>query len=132
MDRSSPHFSKNGSVELPVHRASSQRLLLLWLLPLAFLLLFYFYPLGSILRTSLARSEGGLGTPFSQALTSPIVRKALSFTIWQATLSTLLTLLLGLPGAYLLARYEFRGKSFLQALAGIPFVLPTARAAWVA
>jgi thiamine transport system permease protein len=97
----------------------------LWLLPLVFLLLFYFYPLGSILETSLARSAGGLGTPFSQALTSPVVRKVLGFTIGQATLSTLLTLLLGLPGAYLLARYDFRGKSLLQALSGIPFVLPT-------
>jgi thiamine transport system permease protein len=101
------------------------RLLLLWLLPLIFLLLFYFYPLGSILQTSFSRSEGGLGAPFFQALTSPIVRRALSFTIWQAVLSTLFTLLLGLPGAYLLARYDFRGKSLLQALSGIPFVLPT-------
>ncbi len=106
-------------------RSRGMRLLLLWLLPLVFLLLFYFYPLGSILQTSLSRSEGGLGDPFLQALTSPIVRRALSFTIWQALLSTLLTLLLGLPGAYLLARYEFRGKSLLQALSGIPFVLPT-------
>jgi thiamine transport system permease protein len=101
------------------------RLLLLWLLPLAFLLLFYFYPLGSILQTSFGRSEDGLGAPFLQALNSPIVRRALSFTIWQAVLSTLFTLLLGLPGAYLLARYDFRGKSLLQALSGIPFVLPT-------
>ena len=107
------------------HRISRRRLILLWILPLVFLLLFYFYPLASILRTSLSRSAGGLGTPFLQAVNSPIVGNALSFTIWQATLSTVLTLLLGLPGAYLLARYEFRGKSLLQALAGIPFVLPT-------
>jgi thiamine transport system permease protein len=49
----------------------------------------------------------------------------LGFTVWQAALSTLLTLLVGLPGAYLLARYEFPGKSLLQALMGIPFILPT-------
>jgi thiamine transport system permease protein len=52
-------------------------------------------------------------------------RKVLWFTLWQAALSTLLTLAIGLPGAYLLARYDFRGKSFLQALFGIPFVMPT-------
>jgi thiamine transport system permease protein len=49
----------------------------------------------------------------------------MGFTVFQAGLSTILTLILGLPGAYLLARYSFRGKSLLQALAGIPFVMPT-------
>ena len=49
----------------------------------------------------------------------------IGFTLWQAALSTLLTLLVGLPGAYLLARYRFRGKSLIQALTGIPFVMPT-------
>jgi thiamine transport system permease protein len=47
------------------------------------------------------------------------------FTVGQALLSTLLTLLLGLPGAYILARYEFRGKSLIQSLTSIPFVMPT-------
>ena len=98
---------------------------LLWLAPLTFLALFYFYPLGSILQASFARGAAGLGTPFVTALASPTTRGAIWFTIWQATLSTALTLLLGLPGAYLLARYDFRGKSLIQALAGIPFVLPT-------
>ncbi|HLE90174.1 MAG TPA: iron ABC transporter permease, partial [Anaerolineales bacterium] len=37
----------------------------------------------------------------------------------------LLTLLLGLPAAYLFARYEFRGKSLLRALTAVPFMLPT-------
>jgi thiamine transport system permease protein len=36
----------------------------------------------------------------------------------------LFTLAIGLPGAYLFARYEFRGKSLLMALTAIPFVLP--------
>ena len=43
----------------------------------------------------------------------------------QALLSTLLTLLFGLPGAYLLARYQFPGKSIIRALTGMPFVMPT-------
>ena len=49
----------------------------------------------------------------------------ISFTFWQAALSTLLTLLFGLPGAYLMARYRFRGKSLILALTAIPFVMPT-------
>jgi thiamine transport system permease protein len=37
----------------------------------------------------------------------------------------LLTLIIGLPGAYLFAHYTFRGKSILQALTSIPFLMPT-------
>ena len=101
------------------------RTALLWLAPLIFLALFYFYPLGSILNTSFARGTGGAGGAFREALTSPAELGVVWFTFWQATISTLLTLLVGLPGAYLLARYDFRGKSLLLALTGIPFVMPT-------
>jgi thiamine transport system permease protein len=98
---------------------------LLWLAPLAFLTLFYFLPLGSILRLSFARGEGGWVQPLAEIFTSPYIRSVLGFTFGQAALSTLLTLLFGLPGAYLLAHYQFRGKSLVQALSGIPFVMPT-------
>jgi thiamine transport system permease protein len=87
--------------------------------------LFYFYPLGSILNVSFGRSADGLAAPFLEAINSPSVRGVLWFTIWQAALSTILTLLFGLPAAYLLARYSFRGKSLILALTGIPFVMPT-------
>ncbi len=99
--------------------------LLLWLAPLAFLAIFFFYPLASILGLSLARSEAGVLAPFAEALKSASVQRVLWFTIWQAGISTLLTLLVGLPGAYLLARYQFRGKSLLRALTGVAFVMPT-------
>lgn len=98
--------------------------LLLWLLPLAFLAAFYFYPLASILDLSFARGEGLL-QPFTDILGNTRLRGVLGFTFWQAALSTLLTLAVGLPAAYLVARYRFRGKSLLRALSGVPFVLPT-------
>jgi len=47
------------------------------------------------------------------------------FTLWQAAASTLLTLVVALPGAYVFARYDFPGKRLLRALATVPFVLPT-------
>lgn len=97
----------------------------LWALPLAFLTLFYFYPLGKILVISFERSEAGFAAPFREAFSSASLRHVLWFTIWQATLSTLLTLAVGLPGAYLLARYKFRGKSLILAVTSIPFVMPT-------
>lgn len=126
MDRSSPAL--NGIRTKPDIRASileKVRPLLLWIAPLLFLGLFYFYPLGSILQVSFARSEEGLLGPFLQAFRSDYLMGVLWFTIWQASLSTLLTLALGLPGAYLFARYEFPGKATLKALSGIAFVLPT-------
>jgi thiamine transport system permease protein len=101
------------------------RISLLWLGPLAFLLIFYFYPLGSILKISLERSEQGLFSPFINAFLSPVTWRVLSFTFWQALVSTILTLALGLPGAYLFAHYRFRGKSILHALTNIPFLMPT-------
>ncbi len=97
----------------------------LWLAPIAFLAIFFFYPLGSILAVSFGRALGEDMLELPRALLSPSIRRVVAFTFGQATLSTLLTLLMGLPGAYLIARYEFRGKSLFQALSGIPFVLPT-------
>ncbi len=106
-------------------RSRSLTIILLWLAPLCFLLLFYFYPMASILMLSLARSQQGLFAPFVDAFNSPITWHTLGFTLWQAILSTLLTLLVGLPGAYLFSHYNFHGKSLLQALTGIPFLMPT-------
>ncbi|MBN1667250.1 MAG: iron ABC transporter permease, partial [Anaerolineales bacterium] len=101
------------------------RSLLLWLAPLTFLAVFFFYPLGNVLQLSLARSQAGAPSALWQALTSDSLRSVLWFTIWQAAVSTLLTLVVGLPGAYLVARYDFRGKGLLRALTGVPFVMPT-------
>ena len=98
----------------------------LLLLPAAvFLALFYFYPLGAILQLSLARAEAGPVAAVLGVLASPVYRAITGFTFFQAALSTLATLLVGLPGAYLLARFRFRGQSVLRALTAVPFVLPT-------
>lgn len=56
----------------------------------------------------------------------PSVRKGLfGFTAYQAALSTVASVALGLPGAYLLARFEFPGRRTLQSLTILPFVLPS-------
>jgi thiamine transport system permease protein len=46
------------------------------------------------------------------------------FTAYQAALSTVASVALGLPGAVVLARYEFRGRRTLRSLTILPFVLP--------
>ncbi|MBC7869829.1 MAG: iron ABC transporter permease [Chitinophagaceae bacterium] len=97
----------------------------LLLMPLLFLAIFYFYPLASILGVSFA-PQGQLDlSGFRRIITTPYYAKTLWFTTWQAVVSTLLTLGLALPGAYVVTRYRFPGKSILMALATLPFVLPT-------
>jgi len=92
--------------------------ILLWILPLGFIGLFFFYPLGRIFFYSIDPSAL---TPGNLRLTVDV----LLFTLYQAFLSTILTLLTGLPAAYLFARYVFPGKALLRALTAVPFMLPT-------
>lgn len=49
----------------------------------------------------------------------------IGFTAYQAVLSTVASVALGLPLAYLLARFEFRGRETLRSLTILPFVLPS-------
>nr|WP_245202678.1 iron ABC transporter permease [Halorubrum alkaliphilum] len=49
----------------------------------------------------------------------------IGFTAYQAALSTLVSVALGVPLAYLLARFEFRGRRTLRSLTILPFVLPS-------
>ena len=98
---------------------------LLWILPLLFLGSFYFYPLGRILRYSYSDLEGGLLIGIWRLISSPTIGHVLGFTFKQAALSTLLTLFIGLPGAYLFGKFQFPGKKLLRALTGVPFVMPT-------
>ena len=97
----------------------------LFFLPILFFILFYFYPLGAILKLSFAPA-GGLDTSaLAKLVRNSHYLRVLWFTTWQATVSTLLTLALALPGAYIFARYDFPGKAALKAVSTLPFVLPT-------
>lgn len=120
-------MSEQGGAGLQVHKRASSLLAGLSLagLPLSYLFLFYFYPLASILVLSFA-PEGRLDlTALARLIQTPRYLQTLWFTTWQAALSTLLTVVVGLPGAYIFARYAFPGKSLLEALITVPFVLPT-------
>ena len=92
--------------------------LVLWVLPLTFLAIAFFYPFSRILALTLDLSTFTVGN-------LQLAGRVTLFTFYQAALSTFLTLLLGLPAAYLFARYEFRGRSFLRSLTAVPFMLPT-------
>ena len=53
------------------------------------------------------------------------VHRVLWFTLWSSALATAVTLLLGLPMAYVLHRLSFPGRRLLRACVLVPFVLPT-------
>ncbi len=99
-----------------------------WLLlaaPLLFLSLFYFYPLLKIFILSFFPDGSWTGSGIVRFFTTPIYLHILWFTCWQAALSTLLTLIVALPGAYIYAHYSFPGKGIVRILTTVPFVLPT-------
>lgn len=93
--------------------------------PLAFLATFLLYPLARILALGLGpvAASGWQAARFlaEEADLAGLV----TFTTGQALLSSALTLLAGLPAAYIFARYDFPGKSVLRSLLTIPFVMPT-------
>ncbi|MDX1413748.1 MAG: iron ABC transporter permease [Candidatus Promineifilaceae bacterium] len=98
---------------------------ILYLFPILFLALFYFYPLGVILSISFAPDGRIELSPLRRFIENGYYLRTLWFTVWQAVVSTLLVLLLAIPGAYVFARYRFRGKNTLRAFSLLPFVLPT-------
>ncbi|MER7170131.1 ABC transporter permease [Streptomyces mesophilus] len=83
------------------------------LLAIAFLLL----PLiGILVRTS----WGELGTHLSSPGVTEALRLSLVVSLWSLALS----LVLGVPLAWLLARVDFRGKALVRSLVLLPMVLP--------
>ncbi len=91
---------------------------LLWVIPLTFVGVLFYWPIAKI--TSLGFSGDWLAT-----LSEPKILEVIWFTLWQAALSTLVTLVVAIPGAYLLYRKSFPGQSLIKALITIPFVLPS-------
>jgi len=86
---------------------------------LTFYIIFFFYPIGKILSVGFTLSS------FEEAFTSVSLRKALWFTIWQATISSALSVVIGLCISSVFVKSEFRFKRFLEGLTFIPFVMPT-------
>src|SRR5512133_1560473 len=112
MDRGDAQVNQKGSSQ----RVQGFARPLLWLLPLVFLAVFFFTPLAKVLAVMVSRQ----GT-----VSLPGILQPLWFTVWQAALSTFLTLLIGLPVAYVFTRYKFPWKRALRLLVTLPFILPT-------
>jgi thiamine transport system permease protein len=87
--------------------------------PLAFLAVFFGWPVFAILSRSFR--AGAL----ADALGDEALRRVAWFTVWQALVSTGLTLLAGLPAAYVVARFDIPGRRLFRAFVTVPFVMPT-------
>ncbi|QXC59158.1 ABC transporter permease subunit [Aquihabitans sp. G128] len=87
--------------------------------PVAFLAVFFAYPVGSILARGLG--DGSV----LDVVRRRSIGHLLWFTVWQAAASTVLTILAGLPAAWAVARVDLPGRRVLRAVLIVPFVLPT-------
>jgi thiamine transport system permease protein len=93
--------------------------------PVLFLGYFFLYPVVAITVRGL--TPGGTFNPdvIFEVVSSSSLQGVATFTLYQAVLSTLLTLIAGLPAAWVFARFDFPGRTLLRAATLVPFVLPT-------
>lgn len=93
--------------------------------PLAFLTLFFAWPAASLILRGFHGPTGWNLDGFASVFSASRTWRAVWFTLGSAAASTVVCLILGLPGAYLLYRTRFAGVGALRAIVTIPFVLPT-------
>ncbi len=86
--------------------------------PAAFVAILFAVPVAAVLLTGM---RGDMLATFTAGRTWQIV----GFTILQAALSTLATVVVALPAAVVIARFRFPGRAALRALVLVPFVMPT-------
>ncbi len=100
----------------PIHATPPAWVLLV--VPLVFLVLFLGWPLVTVLSR-------GIDPSALAVLGRPATRSIAWFTLWQAVVSTGLTVVAGLPLAFVLHRYRLPARRVMLAVVTIPFVLPT-------
>ena len=101
-------------------RAPSESALIRWLLigtALAFLTLFLFLPLAFVFVTGLKK---GLAV-YLTAIVEPDALAAIRLTLLTAAIAVPLNLVFGVAAAWAIAKFRFRGKSFLITLIDLPF-----------
>ena len=91
----------------------------------AILIAFILYPVLRVLWIALSDETGNLTLiHFLNFFRRPLFREALWNTLVSGLLVVVFSGLLSLPIAYIIARYEFRGKLLLQTAATLPLVIP--------
>jgi len=78
-------------------------------------------PLAAVIRDGFSGGVGGLWEDISH----PAAWAALMLTLWTAAVMTVINTVMGVLTAYVLVRYKFTGRSFVNAIIDIPFAIPT-------
>ena len=86
--------------------------------PVVFMSVFFVVPVTNALLRFFRFSA------FSDVLSNQSLRGVAWFSLWQATVSTLATLAIGLPVTWALSRFTFRGARIARGILTAPFVLP--------
>ena len=84
---------------------------------LIFVLLFLVLPLAAVFTEALRNGFGA----YLAALQEPDAWSAIQLTLIAAVIAVPLNLVFGVAAAWAIAKYEFRGKSFLTTLVDLPF-----------
>lgn len=92
--------------------------------PLVFLGVFFAWPVLSLVGRGFWDGGPDL-SGFAEVFGRPRTWRIIGLTLAQGAIGTVVSVLLGIPGAYLLYRCRFRGQGVLRAFVTIPFVLPT-------
>jgi thiamine transport system permease protein len=95
------------------------------LIPLAFLAVFFAYPVVTLIGRGFRDDTGWTVGPILDVFASPRTWRIIRQTLTQAVTGTVLSVGLGVPGAYVLYRLRFPGQRALRALVAVPFVLPS-------
>ena len=90
--------------------------------PLAFMAIFFLWPVLTMVSMGLFGEGGGSG--FAEALGRRRVWDVVAMTVGMAAGGTVGSVLLGLPGAYVLYKLKIPFRGALRAFVSIPFVLP--------
>jgi thiamine transport system permease protein len=94
-------------------------------LPVAFLAVFFAWPVTALVARGFV-VDGSLSLAgVQEVLAAPRTWRILGQTFSQAVLGTAFSVLLGVPGAYVLYRLRFPGRRLARAVVSVPFVLPT-------
>nr|HPK41093.1 iron ABC transporter permease [Candidatus Cloacimonadota bacterium] len=97
---------------------------LLIVLPLAFLVIFFYYPILFILQKAFIQNGSFTFDVFTNIFQQNWQRSVIFFTFKQAILSLFFTLLIGLPITLVFSYYDFPFKDKIRAVLMVPFVLP--------
>lgn len=98
---------------------------LILLIPLLISLFFFFIPLFFVLIDAVISDSGHITFEFLRdTLVNPLNLYFIRFTINQAIISSIITIIIGFPGAYIFAKYQFPGSRSLKTILTVPFVLP--------